>query len=115
LHTAGANAAADTLQHTEISAFGAPPSNASSTNASPVPFGMAPQPVPPMPQNQNLAIYEQTPFSRTDGSYSSSPVMPPLHMHQQAAAAAGPGCSQHSCTSLLVFHCFLQKAVVICF
>ncbi|MFH4974536.1 hypothetical protein AB6A40_001245 [Gnathostoma spinigerum] len=57
--------------------FQAPPSANSSVNASPVPFNV-PQSAPQtIPQNsQNLGIYEQTPFSRMDGSYTSSPVFP---------------------------------------
>ncbi|EJD74512.1 ANTH domain-containing protein [Loa loa] len=92
LHTAGVSATVITPQQPSIPAFGAPPSGASSTNVSPVHFGMTtqvpPPPPPPPPTvipNQNLTIYEQTPFSRMDGSYTSSPVIPRL-LHQQAAA-----------------------------
>lgn len=94
LHTAGVSATVITPQQPDIPAFGAPPSGASSANVSPVHFGMttqAPPPPPPPPPpsavipNQNLTIYEQTPFSRMDGSYNSSPVIPRL-LHQQATA-----------------------------
>ncbi|KAL3997222.1 ANTH domain family protein [Acanthocheilonema viteae] len=100
LHTAGVSAAVITPQQPDIPTFGAPPSGASSANASPVHFGMTTQalptpPPPPPPQpavipNQNLTIYEQTPFSHMDGSYTSSPIIPRL-FHQQAAAAAHAG------------------------
>uniref|UniRef100_A0A915Q728 Uncharacterized protein n=1 Tax=Setaria digitata TaxID=48799 RepID=A0A915Q728_9BILA len=94
LHTAGVSATVITPQQSDMPTFGAPPSGASSENASPIHFGIntqtAPPPPPPPPPammpNQNLTIYEQTPFSRMDGSYTSSPVIPRL-LHQQAAAA----------------------------
>ncbi|OZC07769.1 hypothetical protein X798_05249 [Onchocerca flexuosa] len=89
LHTAGISAVVITPQQPDTSTFEAPLSGASSANASPVHFGMtthAPPPPPPPPAaiipNQNLTIYEQTPFSRMDGSYTSSPVIPRL-LHQQ--------------------------------
>uniref|UniRef100_A0A0R3S521 ENTH domain-containing protein n=1 Tax=Elaeophora elaphi TaxID=1147741 RepID=A0A0R3S521_9BILA len=115
LHTAGVSAAVITPQQPDIPTFGAPPSGASSANASPVHFGMstqAPPPPPPPPSqsaattNQNLTIYEQTPFSRMDGSYTSSPVIPRM-LHQQAAAShAGiqniPGGNHVICSLLLL-------------
>ncbi|CAG9533570.1 unnamed protein product [Cercopithifilaria johnstoni] len=93
LHTADVSAAAIIPQQPDMQTFGAPPSGASSANASPIHFGVtiqAPPPPPPPPSqpavipNQNLTIYEQTPFSRMDGSYTSSPIVPRL-FHQQAA------------------------------
>lgn len=84
LHTAGVSAAVVTPHQSEIPPFGVPPSNASSTDVSPIHFGLLAQAPPSVIQNQNLAIYEQTPFSHTDGSYSSSPVMPQHQIHQQA-------------------------------
>ncbi|VDK73438.1 unnamed protein product [Onchocerca ochengi] len=88
LHTAGVSPIVITPQQPDIPTFEAPPSGASSANASPVHFGMTTQTPPPPPppaaviSSQNLTIYEQTPFSRMDGSYTSSPVIPRL-LHQQ--------------------------------
>ncbi|MCP9259913.1 hypothetical protein DINM_003120 [Dirofilaria immitis] len=91
LHTAGINATVITPQQPDMPTFEPPLSGASSANLSPVHFGMntqAPPPPPPPPAklipNPNLTIYEQTPFSRMDGSYTSSPVIPRI-LHQQTA------------------------------
>ncbi|KAM3722391.1 Phosphatidylinositol-binding clathrin assembly protein [Dirofilaria immitis] len=91
LHTAGINTTVITPQQPDMPTFEPPLSGASSANLSPVHFGMntqAPPPPPPPPAklipNPNLTIYEQTPFSRMDGSYTSSPVIPRI-LHQQTA------------------------------
>uniref|UniRef100_A0A0N4TEJ6 PICA n=1 Tax=Brugia pahangi TaxID=6280 RepID=A0A0N4TEJ6_BRUPA len=83
LHTAGVSATVITPQQPDIPAFGAPPSGASSANVSPVHFGMttqAPPPPPPPPSavipNQNLTIYEQTPFSLHTAGVSATVITP---------------------------------------
>ncbi|VDM37114.1 unnamed protein product [Toxocara canis] len=88
LHTAGASAAVATPMQPEIPSFCAPASNNSSANPSPVHFSAqsAAQSVPQ--QGQRLGIYEQTPFSHMDGSYTSSPVFP-QHMQSVGVPAHG--------------------------
>uniref|UniRef100_A0A1I7Z774 ENTH domain-containing protein n=1 Tax=Steinernema glaseri TaxID=37863 RepID=A0A1I7Z774_9BILA len=79
LHTAGVSPAVVTPQVPDPPSFAAPPSNQSSTTASPLHFaqqqqlpGQQQQPSQPLNINaQRLGIYDQTPFSGTDGSYTS--------------------------------------------
>ncbi|VDK43402.1 unnamed protein product [Anisakis simplex] len=106
LHTAGINATVATPLQSEAPTFCTTASNNSSGERSfifcclcpmlklvdlaapsPVPFGVssqsAAQAVPQQQQGQQtLGIYDQTPFSHMDGSYTSSPVFP-HHMQQQ--------------------------------
>uniref|UniRef100_A0A9J2P1P7 ENTH domain-containing protein n=1 Tax=Ascaris lumbricoides TaxID=6252 RepID=A0A9J2P1P7_ASCLU len=88
LHTAGVSATVTTPMQPEIPSFCAPASNNSSANPSPVPFSAqsAAQSVPQPQQGQRLGIYDQTPFSHMDGSYTSSPVLP-QHMQMQSVGA----------------------------
>ncbi|KAK0424943.1 hypothetical protein QR680_008935 [Steinernema hermaphroditum] len=78
LHTAGVSPAVVTPQVPEPPSFAAPPSNQSSTTASPIHFSQqqqqmqaTTQPVAIPGGGKHLGIYEQTPFSGNDGSYTS--------------------------------------------